>query len=107
MASCKFCGKKNSMMYCMCVCGGCMDKLPTHPDEVPGTWISWIRQAPVEELAAWLVDLVDNSGNFCRYLPECLDDCDADREIPPERCAGCMVYYLSQLQQGGKTNEYC
>lgn len=38
MASCKICGKKEPVMHC--VCAGCMDKLPTHPDEVPGTWIS-------------------------------------------------------------------
>ena len=34
MASCKICGEKEPVMYC--VCAGCMDKLPTHPDEVPG-----------------------------------------------------------------------
>lgn len=97
MASCKICGKKEPVMHC--ICAGCMDKLPGRADEAPGTWISWIRQASVGELAAWLVDLVDNSGNFCRYLPECLDDSDADRDIPPERCAGCVDIFLRSKRE--------
>lgn len=53
-----------------------------------------IRAMTDEELAAALLDIHDGGScfiPFCKVLPECHEDMDQDRDIPDERCIGCML----------------
>ena len=60
--------------------------------------VEQLRAMTDEELAQWLVRLVDGCGElrYCQDLPECGDDLNADREIPLERCEKCMLKWLRE-----------
>ena len=60
-----------------------------------------------------LVRMVDGCGElrYCRDLEKCGEDLNADREIPMERCAGCMLKWLQEAEpemtaatEGGDTS---
>lgn len=48
-----------------------------------------------------LVRLVDGDTGirYCRDLEKCTDDLNADREIPIERRAGCMLKWLQAAEE--------
>ena len=65
------------------------------------TEVDSIRTMTDGELAAWLVEVYENEApNFCRNLPECDKDLEDDREIPKERCVGCMLKFLQRTKEG-------
>lgn len=64
-----------------------------------------IRAMSDEELAEFIskLDTYDGSS-FCRSLPQCEADVDADVLIPSERCSECLLYWLQQ-PAGGADDE--
>lgn len=60
----------------------------------------WIRGMADAELAEFLLEFsdLDDRVNFCRELPECVEDLDAGREIPPRSVPG-----LHDALAGGRT----
>ena len=60
--------------------------------------VEQLRVMPEEELADLMVRLVDGTGElrYCRDLKQCWEDLNADREIPLERCAKCMLKWLRE-----------
>lgn len=60
-----------------------------------------IRAMSDLELAMHLVRMVDGCGElrYCRDLEKCGEDLNADREIPLERCAGCMLKWLQAAEE--------
>lgn len=87
---------------CLCVC----EQYPCHavfisgdrfpreffPISAPNTNGDRLRHMTDEELAVFLASF--EHTNYCRDLPGCLADLEEDREIPLERCAGCMTAWL-------------
>lgn len=65
-----------------------------------------IRAMSDLELAMHLVRMVDGCGElrYCRYLEKCVEDLNADREIPLERCAGCMLKWLQEAEEEEKAD---
>lgn len=61
-----------------------------------------IRAMGDEELAAMLNRFAEseNALHYCRNLPECDADMEADRLIPLERCQACLVHWLQQPEEG-------
>lgn len=55
-----------------------------------------IRNMSDEDLTAFLHRCIceDGAPAFCRGLPECESDMDADSLIPLERCCQCLLYWL-------------
>ena len=56
----------------------------------------WVRGMTDEELADFLLEFSDSDEllHYCRNLAECGEDLNADREIPLERCRGCVMLWL-------------
>lgn len=48
-----------------------------------------------EELAAYWADHYDE---FCPNLPECGDMLNQDQEIPAEKCIGCALRWLQEVE---------
>lgn len=71
-----------------CVRGPCPYETPTIGDR--------FREMDDAALARVLVGLTEEEGRipYCKGLPECSEDLEQDRLIPPERCAGCMQEWL-------------
>lgn len=54
-----------------------------------------IRAMSDEELAAYLSGHYDD---FCLNLPECGEMLNQDQEIPAEKCIGCALRWLQEVQ---------
>lgn len=63
-----------------------------------------IRAMTDQALAMWMLGLVEGTdvSRYCRNLPECDADLEADRLIPLERCQACLVHWLQQPEEGGE-----
>ena len=59
----------------------------THADQ--------IRAMSDEELAAYWSDHYDD---FCPNLPECGEMLNQDQEIPAEKCIGCALRWLQEVE---------
>lgn len=66
--------------------------------KAPETNTDHIRSMSDEELAEFINCCTSGDGapDFCRRLPECDDDLEADTLIPLERCKQCLLYWLRQ-----------
>lgn len=60
-----------------------------------------------EELATMLNRFAEGESapRYCRNLPECDADMEADRLIPLERCQECLLYWLQQPAEGGEEHD--
>lgn len=57
--------------------------------------IDRLRTMANADLARFLLDVVITDAiPFCRCLPECEEDMEADRPIPESRCLECMEHWL-------------
>lgn len=54
-----------------------------------------IRAMSDEELAAYWSDHYDD---FCPNLPECGEMLNQDQEIPAEKCIGCALRWLQEVE---------
>ena len=54
-----------------------------------------IRAMSDEELAAYSSDHYDD---FCPNLPECGEMLNQDQEIPAEKCIGCALRWLQEVE---------
>lgn len=75
------------------------------PQYKPGRILSnadRIRAMSDEELATMLNRLADgeDAPRYCRNLPECDEDMEADNLIPLERCQACLLHWLQQPAEG-------
>ena len=68
----------------------------------PMTNADRIRAMSDEELATMLNRFAEgeNAPHYCRNLPECDADMEADRLIPLERCQACLLCWLQQPAEG-------
>ena len=69
-----------------------------------------IRAMSDEELATMLNRFAEgeDASHYCRNLPECDADMEADRLIPLERCRKCLLHWLQQpaiKSQGGEEHD--
>lgn len=57
-----------------------------------------IRAMSDEELADFINRCTsgEDALHFCRSLPECSADLEADTLIPLERCGACLLHWLKQ-----------
>ena len=55
-----------------------------------------------EELATMLNRFAEgeDAPHYCRNLPECNTDMEADNLIPLERCQACLLHWLQQPAEG-------
>ena len=60
-----------------------------------------IRTLTDEQLAKIINGLAEESGQFCRELPECEEDLNNDRMIPKERCQQCVLAWLREEAEDG------
>ena len=58
----------------------------------------WVRGMTDEELADFLLGFADGDDrlHYCRNLSECHEDLNAFRDVPPERCRGCVMLWLEE-----------
>lgn len=75
------------------------------PQYKPGRILSnadRIRAMSDEELSTMLNRLADgeDAPRYCRNLPECDADMEADSLIPLERCQACLLHWLQQPAEG-------
>lgn len=63
--------------------------------EVDMTRADRIRAMSDEELAAYWFDHHDD---FCPNLPECGEMLNQDQEIPAEKCVGCALRWLQEVE---------
>ena len=61
----------------------------------PPTNADRIRAMSDEELAAYWADHYDE---FCPNLPECGDMLNQNQEIPAEKCIGCALRWLQEVE---------
>ena len=61
-----------------------------------------IRAISDEELATMLNRFAEgeDAPRYCRNLPECDADMEADSLIPLERCQACLLHWLQQPAEG-------
>ena len=60
----------------------------------PKTNADRIRAMSDEEMAKAMAKA--DTGCFCEYLPECMDDLEHNRDIPDVRCEVCAIRWLQQ-----------
>lgn len=63
--------------------------------EVDMTRADRLRAMSDEELAAYWSDHYDD---FCPNLPECGEMLNQDQEIPAEKCIGCVLRWLQEVE---------
>ena len=68
------------------------------------TRIEKLRTASDEDIARQIIWATEHGNVFCKNRIDCEGDLLADREIPAERCAECMLEYLRKPCEGGDTN---
>lgn len=63
-----------------------------------------IRSMSDEELAEFINRCTsgDDAPHFCRGLPECDADLEADTLIPLERCGMCLLHWLRKPAEEGR-----
>ena len=68
-----------------------------------------IRAMSDEELATMLNRFAEgeDAPHYCRNLPECDADMEADNLIPLERCQACLLHWLQQPPKGEKNESTC
>ena len=68
----------------------------------PETNADRIRAISDEELATMLNRFAEgeDAPRYCRNLPECDADMEADSLIPLERCQACLLHWLQQPAEG-------
>lgn len=73
---------------------GVTDHKPTNSDR--------IRAMSDEDLATMLNRFAEgeDAPHYCRNLPECDADMEADNLIPLERCQACLLRWLQQPAEG-------
>lgn len=73
-----------------CVMGPCPEQKLSNAD--------CIRAMSDEELATMLNRFAEgeDAPHYCRSLPECDADMEADNLIPLERCQACLLHWLRQ-----------
>ncbi|MFR1050285.1 MAG: hypothetical protein ACLSE7_00945 [Lachnospirales bacterium] len=90
-----------------CNCGSpqymCKCKPKICDSVVPMTNADHLRSMSDEELGTWLIRMSEGDEHieFCVYRPECTADLEQDREIPQERCAECVLFWLRQPYEEG------
>ena len=77
-----------------CVQGPCPDQSLSNSDR--------IRAMGDEELATMLNRFAEgeDAPHYCRNLPECNTDMEADNLIPLERCQACLLHWLQRPAEG-------
>ena len=77
-----------------CVQGPCPHQSLSNSDR--------IRAMGDEELATMLNRFAEgeDAPHYCRNLPECNTDMEADNLIPLERCQACLLHWLQQPAEG-------
>ena len=72
--------------------------------KLPMTNADRIRSMSDEELAEFinLCTSSEDAPNFCRRLPECAADLEADTLIPLERCGMCLLHWLRKPAEEGR-----
>lgn len=101
MKSCKNCsyfGWKHPNSQLEDVCINCYYKqggVPSNWEPMKKTRADRIRAMCDEELAAYWSDHYDD---FCPNLPECGEMLNQDQEIPAEKCIGCALRWLQEVE---------
>lgn len=95
MSNCKLC-------LADCAFSGKDMKKGTCKGYIPMTNSDRVRAMSDEELATMLNRFAvgENAPHYCRNLPECDADMEADRLIPLERCQACLLCWLQQPAEG-------
>ena len=111
ITSCPRCGGRVRSVSIGWKCESCQEfidmrgEFHQHKEEPfmpPMTNADRFRAMSVEELATMLNRFAvgENAPHYCRNLPECDADMEADRLIPLERCQACLLYWLQQPAEG-------
>lgn len=101
MKSCKNCSHfvwkhPNSQLEDVCInCYYKQDGTPSNWEPMKKTRADRIRAMSDEELAAYWSDHYDD---FCPNLPECGEMLNQDQEIPAEKCIGCALRWLQEVE---------
>ena len=102
MKSCRNCrhfvwGHPNSQLKDVCIdCFYKQDGTPSNWEPMKKTRADRIRAMSDEELAAALYHFCDVP--FCRNLMECKEMLDQDIDIPDEKCIGCALRWLQEVE---------
>lgn len=72
--------------------------------KLPMTNADRIRSMSDEDLAEFINRCTssEDAPNFCRRLPECDADLEADTLIPLERCGMCLLHWLRKPAEEGR-----